>query len=384
MTTGNDTQDLRATVTLATGVNKVGTYWSRVWNGGDRPRYVDPLRVCSPSQGLYFGRFWGRPPKRARSDAAEHPYTMSLVSYYDPAGEYRSGSWYSTTFRSWVGLPLMTDPWTANDDIKLLNKLREKISGDTFNAAVTMAEGNEALHSIFAAAKTLDSVYRHAKRGDYKAASKALSGYEKAKGRPSRVLANGWLTNQYAVKPLLNDVYSAAVTLAHMSSYPIQQSYTVSRKVTGVVRFPVAFLTPSAAKGFSAKKIKAVIKEVNVPGLLGLTDPLSVAWEKLPYSFVLDWFVPVGNYLSARGLAQNITGTFVTSKTIRLETHGSPAASGGVAIRGFDAFRYREVSLTRTVSTTLNVPFPRVKPLSEMTSWSHAASATSLLLQRRK
>jgi hypothetical protein len=30
---------------------------------------------------------------------------------------------------------------------------------------------------------------------------------------------------------------------------------------------------------------------------LGLIDPLEVAWEVLPWSFVVDWFLPVGNWL---------------------------------------------------------------------------------------
>jgi hypothetical protein len=31
---------------------------------------------------------------------------------------------------------------------------------------------------------------------------------------------------------------------------------------------------------------------------MGLLNPLSLAWELLPYSFVADWFVPIGGYLN--------------------------------------------------------------------------------------
>lgn len=33
-------------------------------------------------------------------------------------------------------------------------------------------------------------------------------------------------------------------------------------------------------------------------GSLGLTNPLDVAWEVLPFSFVVDWFIPIGNWLN--------------------------------------------------------------------------------------
>lgn len=32
---------------------------------------------------------------------------------------------------------------------------------------------------------------------------------------------------------------------------------------------------------------------------LGLINPLEIIWELVPYSFVVDWFLPVGNWLSS-------------------------------------------------------------------------------------
>lgn len=37
----------------------------------------------------------------------------------------------------------------------------------------------------------------------------------------------------------------------------------------------------------------------DVPAKLVLTNPLSVAWELIPLSFVADWFVPIGDYLAS-------------------------------------------------------------------------------------
>lgn len=43
---------------------------------------------------------------------------------------------------------------------------------------------------------------------------------------------------------------------------------------------------------------------------LGLDDPLWIAWDLVPYSFITDWFIPVGNYLEAMNATVGLS--FVT------------------------------------------------------------------------
>lgn len=382
MTVGSDVQDFQTMVGLSTGVQLAGSFWARTWSGGDNPspKPVYPP-AYDPATGLYNHFHHVRPPKRGRSNG-EHSYTMTLVSKFNPVGSYYSSpNWYTTTFEGLVGGCTATATWTANDDIALLGKLREKVIGSSFNAAVSMAEGHQSLELILKAAKTLDDVYRHAKRGDFKAASKSLAGYTKKDGKGAKAVAKtlskGWLTNQYGIQPLLSDVYDAACTLAHLSSVPLQQTFTVSRKNKGGAHSGgPTVLDYRYAISFKAKKIKAIISEVDVVSMLGVTDPASVAWEKLPYSFVVDWFVPVGNFLSARGLARSVTGTFVTTFTTKVTVGGAV----GIEQHGLDEYRYRSVTVDRSVSTSLDVPLPKIKPLSEWLSWSHATSATTLLV----
>jgi hypothetical protein len=42
----------------------------------------------------------------------------------------------------------------------------------------------------------------------------------------------------------------------------------------------------------------------------------------------------------------------------------------------------RNIVVTRTVSTSLDVPLPSWKPLSQVASWKHCANAVALLVQK--
>lgn len=120
-------------------------------------------------------------------------------------------------------------------------------------------------------------------------------------------------------------------------------------------------------------------KEVNVPQLVGLMDPLSVAWELVPFSFVLDWFLPIGSWLSARGLSQAMTGTFVTTKRIWVQGY-APYRIVGSSTWGADYYK-SYYALDRTISSELDVPLPSIKPLNKALSWKRAANALALLAQ---
>jgi hypothetical protein len=39
----------------------------------------------------------------------------------------------------------------------------------------------------------------------------------------------------------------------------------------------------------------------------GLLNPVEIAWELVPYSFIVDWFVPIGNCLSALSASAGLT-----------------------------------------------------------------------------
>lgn len=306
MTTGSYTDD-RLWYYNAYPSGYVGLYQWKTWNGADRPQ-VEP----QPPQIEHVtvqGRdgSWrlkkvvrrSRPPKRARNP--ENPYTCSwlyasypvlygFTRYPDNSGQAGiQGA--SSTLCADIPAPQL---WDSDDDYKLLNKLRTRLQGSDFNLGVFLAEGNQALEMIADNARRIGKAIEYTRRGNFLAAQRALVNGSGRKLKSKKDDAAGaWLEMAYGWKPLLSDTKAAAETLAHKLNVPMQQVYRVSR--TRANNEPARLASdpsgtgdsgPAFAESYSltSKHIKAIVSEVDPYKLIGLTDPASVAWEKMPWS----------------------------------------------------------------------------------------------------
>lgn len=123
----------------------------------------------------------------------------------------------------------------------------------------------------------------------------------------TKTLAENWLALQYGWKPLLQDVDGTMRTLANL----IQQSSvtrTIASSGQDTVRTNRNIVWSSSPVGvedtISTTQVKFKLtyglasKLVSFLAQTGFTNPLNLAWEILPYSFVVDWFLPIGPYLS--------------------------------------------------------------------------------------
>lgn len=345
-----------------------------------------------------FRTVWKRLPRE--SYEVDHAYsaTHTYASAYGAVCIYRLGQWnnYGTP-HNW-DLTVAIDPWSSNDDISLLGKLREVIAGSSFNAGVAVAELPQSLKMIATSATKIFNAYKAVKRGQPMTAAKILTG-KLPPARTQRKLipkreaaANNWLELQYGWKPLLSDVHDAALFIDQQMSRPVTQRFVATRfyggNREGLVRnynIGNAYVT-IPTRWISSKRIIAKLTEVNVARLSGLMDPASVAWELVPFSFVADWFIPVGNYLSARGLESSLTGVYVTTKKFQVKTTGFKAKSNYTLSSWHDGRKcfFNRVIISRTVSTSLNIPVPEIKAIGKIASWEHAANAVALVIGLRK
>ncbi|DAD50819.1 maturation protein [ssRNA phage SRR5466725_14] len=390
------------------------TKWVRVRT---RERYrVEVYRVIPEKPAkVKVKRRWikvakPKPPKSATLPP-ENPYTMDYVRYSDALG---TGSrrvwpypdtndaryeWPISTMTDLGGPGVMLQDWDANDEYVILNKLRKRLAGSDFNAGVFAGEAGKSCAMIANAARRIHQALYAVRRGDVVNAARALAdGVDFFKKPPvndlkslrkhsEKTIASNWLELQYGWKPLLEDAKSGAEFLAHMHSVPRKQVYRVSHKKA--LRSTWDQNLGLRNKSFEAEKrvaLKVTIRDASTMGLSGLLDPASVAWELMPYSFVVDWFVPIGAYLQNLALARSLdVESVVRTEFVRVKWGGCELRADRpfdpwMAYLDFGAFNYESVSLRRTAASTLNVPTPEVKSPAKIASMAHALNATALLI----
>ena len=150
---------------------------------------------------------------------------------------------------------------------------------------------------------------------------------------PNRKIAFGdvWLELQYGWKPLLQDIYGSAELLArlHGPDYrPIRFASTAEDELSirplwiGQWSINGTYFDVVAHQRVE-ERVRVIIEADEDSQLLqllantGATNPANLAWELLPYSFVVDWFIPIGNWLQQLEYARGMTfrrGMVVTKR----------------------------------------------------------------------
>lgn len=345
----------------------------------DERREAPINSATGTSPGLYGRRVWvvsnGVNQFDWDNPWEEHPYSANI------------GDEFTMLFKQCRGIPANTDtwaitlptgqpirPWSVSDDYALYGKLEKEYDKGDFNAGVFVGELGESVELLASRASQLFRAARAAKRGNLADAAKILraqppSGARRAhREKPGlkrdQTIASGWLELQYGWLPLMGDIYSLSDQIAKMDKPRKRRIF--ARQWIGHKADPNPHFEISGA-GKTGKQIIAFVTEdiPSWPQALGLTDPELVAWELVPFSFVADWFIPIGNYLQARAFASRAKGLFVL--TTYEKSHWRCAAAKPITFwDGTSCVSLpttlgwnRKVVMDRTVASSLpQVPLP--------------------------
>jgi hypothetical protein len=387
---------------VTTPSNLFQAVWKKV------EKAADPELSFRKEKWTYL-RVWEERRKKRRTIETDHPYAMTLQFWTDSVRGawdifdfYPPYAYLGTTERYFRELYAdgyssnFSTAWSPNNTIALQGKLREKIVGSDFDMSVFLGEGRQTLALIADTARRLANALAGFRGCDPGKVARALGarparvrdimrknpgGRKLSPSQAAQAAASAWLELQYGWMPLLKDAEGAAQALAQQLNEPAVQTYRARKKVPLACVVSSSNIKTWTYRGEIRGQLIAKLKEVNVASLNGLTDPSSMLWELLPWSFVADWFIPIGSYLSARGLAQSVSGSFITTITRReyFETiSGLPLSPVNKRNRDFN-YRSMKIAVDRTVSSSLSTPLPSFKPLAKVASWQHCVNAVALL-----
>lgn len=192
----------------------------------------------------------------------------------------------------------------------LLNAALTDMRDQKFNLLTSLAELNKSLSHLGSVATRLTSAVRDVKAMRFTRAASRL-GIVKPKGASrSKSWASNWLEYKYGWMPLIYDAYGIAEHLAsHSRSHaPVFRARKRARDTqtsyvegsTTINTFTVRWLKTIEKQASREVIVYYQVDMSSVQSLsrLGLTDPAATMWELVPFSFVADWFLPIGNWLS--------------------------------------------------------------------------------------
>jgi hypothetical protein len=307
--------------------------------------------------------------------------------------------------------------WSANMDLELLGKVVSGIRGHDFNAGIAGAESHKTLKMITDTASTVYTAWKQTKHGRFGDAARTLgrvaqgNGTRKSKVQPSNShdVSDAWLSMQYGWLPLLGDVYEGAKFIETKFGPPrtIRQRYTRNVRVPKFDDRAGGWSEYVECSALLSKEIRIYwVEQVGTARSLGLTNPASVAWEVVPFSFVMDWFIPIGDYLDVLGVIPHLNGAQAASTLVKY-VHGKPWApppcklykvpidlliphkgsyccwtattpATWTLVSNGSATYHRKL-ITRYTKGPLTVPKPDFKTISEALSLGHLANAAALI-----
>lgn len=303
-----------------------------------------------------------------------------------PLGNY-SGSWFSKFesrdsefYGDWSFFPAHHPVQVSLAELQ--SKLLRKQRGESWQAPVFFAEAKKTSDMVRQRAGDLVHLLLLLKKGRARdfllglrntlsssEMTKTLRTYNRDRkiNGARRAGANLWLESWYGWVPFVSDVKSAVETLE--SLYDIDRMFvgvtrTSKRREKSVVAISntewggagVRYLDPVFDSRRAVWRWKPLAGQI--PSKLGLLNPLSIAWELLPLSFVADWFVPIGNWLDTLDTpmrVQHVSGSYGLKRQWKetVLVH-SDSGSGNIDYGGYSVTE--QLFVDRTAMSSLPVP----------------------------
>lgn len=339
-----------------------------------------------------------------------HPHTMYRTTYApDPSWYYIDDrtAYGGGRYESRGGTYRFTEGFGRyhNGDIDELlaratGKVIDEVKNEAFNLANDIGEYRQTVDMFRTNARRLASAFRALRRGDIRSVGRNIQlrlSHRSALVRKgpkdfARNAGSYWLEMQYGWLPLVSDVYDAVEhldnsidgqVLRKKASRTSRSGYSEERTGAGITMYNEASSTKNRARIILEYRVdRRALVSLND---WGVTNPLDLAWELMPYSFVVDWFLPVGNYLSRLDAFLGVTFVRGTQSTLRdsylKRSYYAKEPPVGYdfqwSVGGEDSWHYTDYVRTM-LSAFPSVPLPRLKnPVSP----KHIANAISLLAQ---
>jgi len=275
---------------------------------------------------------------------------------------------------------------STNMKSRLNTELLQKAGRRQVNYGEALGESRETVKMLIKAVVPLTKALLAARKGNFSLAAYYL-GIKRLRNQVTTLsLSERWLSLQYGWLPLVNDIYDSyqllqkgldtrPQILSATRSILEEVSNTISKndftlvRTTGTVRYIVKMW------------YRMKDEDASILHQIGLINPAEVVWALVPFSFVVDWVLPIGNVLEA--LSARLGLSFVDGYYgLRVETNcvaaGLERSVSGYTQNGPSSCSVSGSLLYYNRSKMTGLPWPAPYIKSPFSS-THLANAAALL-----
>lgn len=197
-----------------------------------------------------------------------------------------------------------------------------KMRAKTVNVGVAIGEARQTVALVTQTAQRCAKAMILLRKGRWQMAARVLG---VRPGRYSQDFGRKWLEWKYGWMPMVEDVYQSAVHLAQRNAgdWRVSVKSRQERPLVGMKLLGYGFakvIGSCAGKIGVQTRFDFIPTSQFEPSKLGMTNPALIAWELIPFSFVVDQLVDVGAWLE--GLDHSVaiadgvscTSTFIKQK----------------------------------------------------------------------
>jgi hypothetical protein len=283
----------------------------------------------------------------------------------------------------------------TNEFDNLTTKALVKARDQKVNLALSLLEVHKTIDLVAGRVLQLYNGYKAARKGNLKKAAEHLGVSFHRKGKTQ---AKNWLELQYGWLPVLADIKGGYDELTRKTrNKGLQFKVTARDKVThtssdtqSVYGFDISGEALYLCEAQAIYWFEVENEWLLTQSAIGLANPAEIVWELIPFSFVVDWVLPVGDYLAALTAQQGLrflggTHTFRTTVETTYTSHPwdpvlNPNAWGGpqlITREGTASVRMRNKTVQRYALG--QKPWPDLPSFKNPISTGHALNALALL-----
>jgi hypothetical protein len=284
------------------------------------------------------------------------------------------------------------------------SNLINKILDTDLQLNIVVAEAPEAIRYIYHRVKPLVKSMNYLRKGDIVRAFRAVGITKTRKGvrirKPKRGFwapSSWWLEYRYAITPLVLDVNAAMEYVQRDSGKPRSMNIKASSRQDITYQFTDTGgavgrreYWPNRKAWESTTTGITMIENFNYTRVDWL-NPFTAAWELTPFSFMIDWAIPIGDFLRNRWFFTFSKYTHGYQTHVRKSDTGNFVGENLLAVSGYISENYTVNTLSSAYRRTIHmerelftgrVPYPRIiNPLADLEGghWKRVVDVFSIL-----